>query len=343
MSTQGPSQNGSTGQPPPAVSRTTRSSTKASVPSTTEGKTQSLNTKKAKPATVGEQARRILADKNCAPAESQATPDDIFKIFKKILEKYNSVVLEDLYETLQAFAILLQENASREQLNRKSIEAVAQRLEDKIEAYVESNLCKMSTAVESLIANQKTLQLSSSTLANTTETLQKIAQEMDNSAKETSATSSQLSTTITTYKEALLSMGRSDTCATIAVPGSSPDSQSNPRLARDLDCKQRQILLEANKDFVEGKSTAELKERIDTALNSITLPPPAGAKTLEINKLRNGGMVLQLASKEAATWLQDPSNRAAFMSKLDADAHIVDRTYPVVVPVDTDRLSRIPV
>lgn len=54
---------------------------------------------------------------------------------------------------------------------------------------------------------------------------------------------------------------------------------------------------------MEGKSTVKLKERIDAALSSITPPLPAGAKMVEINKLRNGGMVLQLALKEAVAWL----------------------------------------
>ena len=82
---------------------------------------------------------------------------------------------------------------------------------------------------------------------------------------------------------------------------------------------------------MEGKSTVKLKERIDAALSSNTPSLPAGAKMVEINKLRNGEMVLQLALKEAVAWLWDLCNEAVFVAKLDADACIADRAYPIVI------------
>lgn len=84
--------------------------------------------------------------------------------------------------------------------------------------------------------------------------------------------------------------------------------------------------------MVEGKGITELKDKFEVALNSLTPPPPMGTKIQEINKLRNGGIVIQLSTKEAADWLQDPANEIDFTSKLDDMAYIKDRAYPIVVP-----------
>ncbi|KAF8262951.1 hypothetical protein EI94DRAFT_1704372 [Lactarius quietus] len=121
----------------------TRSASRASTATPMEGKSQSPSTKKGKLATA---------------EDAQAMPAALFNIFKRILERYNTSILADLYETLQVYALLLQENANGEQITKKAIDAIAQWVEDRMEASVEKSLRKMSTVVESLIANQKELQ-----------------------------------------------------------------------------------------------------------------------------------------------------------------------------------------
>ena len=74
-------------------------------------------------------------------------------------------------KTLQAFTILLQENSHSKQINRKTIDIVAQCLEDRIRVYMKGNLNKMSMAAKSIVANQKELQLSTPILVATTEFL----------------------------------------------------------------------------------------------------------------------------------------------------------------------------
>lgn len=74
---------------------------------------------------------------------------------------------------------------------------------------------------------------------------------MSNSVKENSATSNQLSFTVTTHREALLSAGNRDTQAAPAVPFS---NQEDLELTRELDHKQRQILVEASKDLWREKA-----------------------------------------------------------------------------------------
>ena len=103
-------------------------------------------------------------------------------------------------------------------------------------------------------------------------------------------------------------------------------------MARDLDRKQRQVLIELSKEYTESKSTEGLKEMINAAIAEITPEAPVGAKVQEITKLRNGGVVLQLLTKEATTWICDPENEATFISKLDTTARIKDRNYLLLLP-----------
>ena len=83
---------------------------------------------------------------------------------------------------------------------------------------------------------------------------------------------------------------------------------------------------------MDSKSTTELRENIDAVLRDLTPSPPEGAKVQEINKLRNGGVIVQLSSKEAAEWLREPSNKLSFMRKLDNKAFTKDRAYPILIP-----------
>ena len=67
------------------------------------------------------------------------------------------------------------------------MDSIAKWVENKLENVLESGLAKMSGMVDGLVANQKGLQMATETLTSKMETLQKLAQEIGSSAKETSA------------------------------------------------------------------------------------------------------------------------------------------------------------
>ncbi|KAF8258713.1 hypothetical protein EI94DRAFT_1503954, partial [Lactarius quietus] len=52
----------------------------------------------------------------------------------------------------------------------------------------------------------------------------------------------------------------------------------------------------------------------------------------EVIQLRNGSMILQFKSKEAADWLHVPENKHAFTRRFDPDTTIMDRVHPIMVP-----------
>lgn len=136
MSSRGPSQAGSLGQPPMSGSHVTRSNTKVqmSAPPSSKASGASPNVKKGKVGTAGEQARQVLVENICTEVGEQVMPITLFKTFKKILEIYDSNILEGLHLTLQANTILLQEGTNTQHLTNKVIEAVAARVEEKMEA-----------------------------------------------------------------------------------------------------------------------------------------------------------------------------------------------------------------
>ena len=214
-------------------------------------------------------------------------------------------------------------------MSSKIANEIARRVESKLEGVIDGGLLKMSNLVDNVLINQKELQSATVVLTGKTEALQNLAQEIGNSAKEASANTDQLSNTMSSYKEALLTvatnMPRVNAAQTAKV-------SEDPRLTRDLDRKSWQLLIELGKETVESKSASELKDKIEAALNDLDPSPPEGATVQEINKLRNGGVVIQLASKEAVNWLREPFNKVAFTEKLDANAYIKDRTYLLVVP-----------
>ena len=96
----------------------------------------------------------------------------------------------------------------------------------------------------------------------------------------------------------------------------------DPRLTRGLDRKSWQLLIKLGKETVESKSASKIREKLETALQSLDPSPPEGATIQEINKLRNGGVIIQLATKDAVAWLQEPFNKVAFTEKLDANVYI---------------------
>ena len=331
MTTKGTSQAGTLGQPPPAL-RATRASSRQATAAPPSGSTASpgeKGKKGEKRQTAGEQSRHVLINAKCLGPDEQVAPSALFKIFDRIFHKYVEGMNSEAKLALQAFATLLQEGESQAQLSSKIADEIARRVESKLEGVIDSGLLKMSDLVDNVLINQRELQDATVALTGKTEALQNLAQEIGNSAKVASATTDQISNTMTSYKEALLTVA---TAAPRVTATQTAKVSEDPRLTRDLDRKSRQLLIELGRETVESKSASELKDKLETALSSLEPSPPEGAKIQEINKLRNGGVIIQLVTKEAAEWLREPFNKVAFTEKLDANAYIKERTYPLVVP-----------
>jgi len=99
--------------------------------------------------------------------------------------------------------------------------------------------------------------------------------------------------------------------------------------------KERQVLIDLAKDHPVSKQICTRKELItifQTLFTSIedNTAPDLSLKTLTV--LRNGGILLELPSKEAALWLKTGTNCAKLATASGGDLTIRSRTYNIVVP-----------
>ena len=96
---------------------------------------------------------------------------------------------EDIHLLLQAYAVLLQESSGKELLADKAINAMANKLDERLDKAVEKTLNKMSTTVECLLTNQKEIQTTTSALSDMAETIKKLTHDMGNNVKAATETS----------------------------------------------------------------------------------------------------------------------------------------------------------
>ena len=322
MTTKGTGQAGTLGQPPAAL-RATRASSRQATATPPNGGIASpgeKGKKGEKRQTAGEQSRHVLTIAKCLGPDKQVTPSTMYKLLDRILHKYAEGMNIDAKVALQAFATLLQEGENQMQLSNKIADEIAWKVESKLEGVLDSGLLKMSDLVNNVLINQRELQGATVVLTDKMEALQSLAQEIGNSAKEAMASTDQISSTMVSYKEALLTAA-STTPRALATQ--TAKVSEDPRLTRDLDRKSRQLLIELGKETVKSKSASEIKDKLEAALKSLDPSPPEGATIQEINKLRNGGVIIQLATKDAADWLREPFNKVAFTKKLDANANML--------------------
>jgi len=130
------------------------------------------------------------------------------------------------------------------------------------------------------------------------------------------------------------------TYAAALTAGNQPDpelrGQHSQILAREA-IKERQILIDfpSSSQLATGKSShAQLVERVKKALTS--LPRNENTPEMEtrtIMQFRQGGMVIEFMTKEAADHLRTDANaKEKFLQNLDTNATLKERSYLVVVP-----------
>ena len=147
-----------------------------------------------------------MINAKCLGLDKQVVPSTLFKIFNRILHQYVKGINNDAKLSLQAFMNLLQEGKNQPQLSSKIADEIARRVESKLEGVIDSGLLKMSDLVDNVLINQNELQSATIVLMGKMEALQNLAQEIGNSAKEALATTDQISNTMTSYREALLTV-----------------------------------------------------------------------------------------------------------------------------------------
>ena len=98
----------------------------------------------------------------------------------------------------------------------------------------------------------------------------------------------------------------------------------------------RKVLIDIHRDVdVSGVSAVQLTEQelVQKAMLALELmrdaghPHPDGMRFLTVKRLRHGGLLYKLNTKEAALWLQRPENMQPFTTKFGHDASITAKNY----------------
>ena len=123
-------------------------------------------------------------------------------------------------------------------------------------------------------------------------------------------------------------VGRQSQPATYASTLTNPPPHANPRIAAKEGIKARQFLLEgiANTKF-SHTDVLQLKAELNNILTGLGLKD---GKIRSINKLRNGGALLEMDSDDATTWLTVQENRNKFSNKIGPEAVFRARVHSLI-------------
>jgi hypothetical protein len=108
-----------------------------------------------------------------------------------------------------------------------------------------------------------------------------------------------------------------------------PQNSAEARAQAQYENRQYQTLVDI-KDIKERmallkSSPQALQETFNSALRATHDNPPENFTSKVINRLRNGGIVVEWAGKEVVTWLKDPARREAFQAGVAPTAVVKDR------------------
>jgi len=193
----------------------------------------------------------------------------------------------------------------------------------KIDSVSEALVSAMETKIEGMLAKtaERTLR-SMKELADVT------TAELKAASTDVATSATQIVVTTTSYRDALKS---------IPNPNPSPGPTAGA-CALDIcirareGIKARQILVDAQipgKELLPGVSNNGLAEAANSAVRNMD----GGAihSFVSAKRLSNGGILLEMNSKGAASWLGRPDVKPAFLERFAVDAMVKNCAFPLVV------------
>ena len=314
--------------PQPPTKRNLRSASAAQATASGSAPTEQNKTDNLRKSLMA--APRALLDKEgILKAEDRITAESLFMALKVIKEKYSSKMPTDVQKIMIAFLASLGVLAAEKNAERDpSMEECAKIISAKVEEAIDKGIAKLSTAMESTLANQKDMQATSKRIEESTTAIHKTLEEVDKNLVVVTDTSNKLTCTMSSYKDVLMAAPKPAQQTTT----SKPTSASDPRIIRDQNRKACQVLVDIYNKEVINRSLEELKSNFNDLIGIEPTEPLTDANVQHIVKLRNGGMILQFETKEAAEWFKQPVILSSILPKIDSTATLKDRTFQILVP-----------
>jgi hypothetical protein len=202
----------------------------------------------------------------------------------------------------------------------REIHGYAKRASEEEEARTNKDLDKAKELEDKLT---KSIEL----LTKSSERIEAAANDINGKLTAVANTSSQLESTVNTYKDALLKAP-----AKATYPGEER-GDVDPAIGLRAERKQRQVIIDFPDDQMTSLSDTTIIEKVKNAIKEVPSPsPPDDANVEEITKLRNNGVMVLLNSKELVEWLKDTEVELLFTSALATGATIRARQYTILVP-----------
>ena len=200
--------------------------------------------------------------------------------------------------------------------------------QERLNMAVEGTVGRLTTEVHGLIEGQKQL-------TRELEGVRRLQSEL-------TAATGLLQMTTAKAEEAL---GRTQTTSQLAANGTRPTyaatvthilPTSHSIAVNRQEAQFRKVLIDIHRDAdATGESMVQLTEQelVQKAMLALELmrdaghPHPANMRFLTVKRLRHGGLLYELNSKEAAAWLQRPENMKPFTNRFGHNASIAAKNY----------------
>jgi hypothetical protein len=249
-------------------------------------------------------------------------------------EPEETISLETLARIL--FAHALSAKIAPETANTLSAVAhlITTKLQDGVAQGVASTITELlKHSIASMTVDiRDDLKLHASKLAETAQAQATIAQEMQQTQENMAESARQAATQVRTYSQAV---------TTPPLPQSTsphPITHSQLQIQNREQIKRRQVLIDFEKteelqlEVMDEKTiTRKAADALRTIFAVATDPKPAEVKLKSGTLLRNGGLLIELNSNDAACWLKSEGVIDHFLENLGSGASVKNRTYQVIV------------
>jgi hypothetical protein len=275
-------------------------------------------------------AQRALLDKEgFLKTEEDLTATSLYTAYKLIFDRYLAKTPSDTQKVMLAFKAALAMYAAEKNSESETVaETCAKRISDKVDEALDRGITKLSNAIESTLTAQREIQSASLRVEETATAIHKALEDVGKNLTTISDTSNKLTNTVSSYKEILLTAPKPPQ----QDPADNARSLPDPKITRDLDRKAAQVLVDIYNKEVVNRSLEELKSTFNALIAEEPTEPLTDVDVQHITKLRNGGLILQFGSKEAAEWFRQPVITKNLLPKIDSSATLKARNFQILVP-----------
>ncbi len=109
---------------------------------------------------------------------------------------------------------------------------------------------------------------------------------------------------------------------------------SELKLQDNIERRAKQILVCVHSDDMKNKSLSNIKEKAIQSIASIDndFKHPDSVEVVSISLTYHGAILLQINSKQAATWLWDPAIECKFVEEFANNTFFIGRSYNIIIP-----------